>query len=172
MVNWIAENKDWLFSGLGVAVLTIIFETAKRKAGFKLTYQFYALLFVGVVLSFGVDYFVNFHGDWRLRIFLFGITIIATFLIDFIIQKLKQILTVKRAVKCLSIEDCKHVIDCYKTDIFVSFNMDLTYPLDGKWDKILYLRTGSKIALGEPYKVYVYEYAYKLARKKLGGDKK
>lgn len=171
MFNWIFENKDWIFSGIGATILTLIFGRVKQKAGFKFTYQFYALLFMGIVLFFGVDYFINFNGDWRLRIFLFGITIIVTFLIDYIVRKLKRIFAVKRSVKRLSLEDCKYVIDCYKLDKFVSF-VNFTHPLDGKWDNILYLRTGSKIVLEEPYKVYVYEYAYKLARKKLNRSNK
>lgn len=36
MFEWISHNKEWLFSGIGVAFLTAIIGIAKSKSGFKL----------------------------------------------------------------------------------------------------------------------------------------
>lgn len=49
MLEWIAENKDWIFSGIGVTVVASVFGIIKSKAGFKLTYHFFATLFVAVI---------------------------------------------------------------------------------------------------------------------------
>ena len=75
MLEWIAENKDWIFSGIGVTVVASVFGIIKSKAGFKLTYRFFATLFVAVILALGIDYFFNYDGDFRLRLFIFVLTV-------------------------------------------------------------------------------------------------
>ncbi len=171
MIEWIVKNKEWIFSGIGVSVLAYLLGSAKKKSGFKLTFQFYAILFVGVVLAFGVDYFLNFSGDSRLRVFLFGTTIIFTFWADKFIQFIKRISAVRASVKKLSIKDCEYVVKCHQKTEYFYFDFTNYSEFQSKWSNILYIPTGKQIVLHEPYKICVYEYAYKLARKRIKGVK-
>lgn len=171
MVEWISDNKDWIFSGIGVAFLTAIAGIAKSKAGFKLTFNFYALVFIAFVIWVGLDYFLNFDGDYRLRIFLLGLTIIFTFLFDRAIQTAKNYARVRNAVNELSVADCEYVIKCYQGEEYFYFDLTNHIAFQEKWDSILYVPTGPKVVLHEPYKICVNRLAFKLVKRRLGGDK-
>ena len=172
MFEWISHNKEWLFSGIGGAFLTAIIGIAKSKSGFKLTFNFYALLFIAFVVWIGLDYFLNFSGDFRLRIFLFGIAVIGTFILDRCFVHFKQYKNTRKAVNNLTLQDCQYVLQCHNGTECIEIDFTNYPEFQTKWAYILYVPTGSKIALHEPYRIYVYEQAYKLVRKKLKGAQK
>lgn len=168
MLNWIYENIEWFFSGLGISMLTLVFGVAKKQVGFKLTFHFYMLLFVGIVFDFGADYFFNFSGDWRLRIFIFGLVILATFIIGKFISHIKQMHKVRKAVSRLTTKDCDYVLNCYQHDEYFYFELNGDYfKFEAKWENVLHVPRGTRVIINEPYKTCVYEYAYKLAKKRI-----
>lgn len=171
MIEWISNNKDWIFSGIGVVFLTTIVGIAKRKANFKLKFNFYVLVFIAFTIWIGLDYFLNFDGDYRLKIFLFGLTIIFTFLSDIAIQKAKRFVQVRNAVNKLSLSDCEYVIKCYQGTEYFYFDLTNHMAFKEKWKHILYIPTGSQIALYEPYKICVNNLAYKFVKRRLDGKK-
>lgn len=170
-VNWINENKEWLFSGAGVTLLAAVIGVAKRKAGFKLTYRFYILIFVSLTLTFGTDYIVNQPHDWRITAFIFGLITMILFVFHEYIEHVIQKNNVKRAVRNLSLADCRYVVKCYRESEYVTYNLRKQHPLPAKWDHILYVDAGQMIIMDHPYQVRVYEYAYKQVMKKLDGVK-
>lgn len=167
MIEWIIENKEWIFSGIGVLVLTSLFEFGKSKAGYKVTPFFYIILFVGIVLAFGFDYLFNFDADWRLRIFIFGSIIILTFICEKMIHRITHIFAIRKKVNDLLLEDCKYVVKCYEGNEHFVFDFTNHFEFEAKWGKALYVPTGQRIVLHEPYKVFADKYAYKLAKKRL-----
>ncbi len=167
MVEWIIDNKDWVFSGIGVAFLTFLFEREKNKAGYKATPLFYTILFDGIVLALGIDYFFNFGGDWRLRLFILGISIIITFISEQAIHRIMHIFSVWRKANELSLEDCEYVIKCYEGNEYFVFNFTNKFEFEAKWDKVLYIPIGQRIVLHKPYKICADKYAYKLVKKRL-----
>lgn len=168
MIEWIIENKDWIFSGIGVLILTSLFELGKSKAGYKATPLFYIILFIGVVLAFGIDYLFNFGGDWRLRIFIFGATIIITFICEQVLHRIMRTFSIRRRVNDLSLEDCKYVVKCYEGNEYFVFDFTNQFEFEEKWDKVLYIPRGQRVLLHEPYKICANKYAYRLVKKRLG----
>ncbi len=170
MINWMIENKEWLFSGIGVTILAAIMTKAKKKTEFELTSGSWIILFISITLTCGVDYFINQHQDWRLRFFIFGIISLALFVIEifkwFIIRKYN----VKQAVKELSLEDCRHVVKCYQGNEYVTYHLKAENPLPAKWNNILYVDTGAMLMMEHPYQVCVYKDAYILVKKRLGSE--
>lgn len=167
MFEWIAENKDWIFSGIGVTVVASVFGIIKRKAGFKLTYHFFATLFVAVILGLGIDYFFNYDGDFRLRLFIFGLTVICTFIVESRIHILKQKIEIRKAVNELSLDDCEYVVQCHRGTETFKFDFESVSSLPSKFDNILYVPTGEKIIINKPYEICVYKYAYKLVKRRM-----
>lgn len=167
MIEWIIENKEWIFSGIGVLVLTSLFEFGKSKAGYKATPLFYIILFVGIVLAFGFDYLFNFDGDWRLRVFIFGATIIITFICEQIIHRIMRIFAIQRKVNDLLLEDCEYVVKCYEGNEYFVFDFTNQFEFKARWENLLYVPAGQRIVLHEPYKIFADKYAYKLAKKRL-----
>ena len=139
MLEWIAENKDWIFSGIGVTVVASVFGIIKSKAGFKLTYHFFATLFVAVILALGIDYFFNYDGDFRLRLFIFGLTVICTFMVESRIHILKQKIEIRKAVNELSLDDCEYVVQCHRGTETFKFDFESVSSLPSKFDNILYV---------------------------------
>ena len=167
MLEWIAENKDWIFSGIGVTVVASVFGIIKSKAGFKLTYHFFATLFVAVILSLGFDYFFNYDGDFRLRLFIFGLTVICTFMVESRIHILKQKIEIRKAVNELSLDDCEYVVQCHRGTETFKFDFESVSSLPSKFDNIRYVPTGEKIIINKPYEICVYKYAYKLVKRRM-----
>lgn len=169
-MQWLSDNREWVFSGIGATVIAAIFGIIKSKTGFKLTHRFYILAFLSVVLFLGVDYFVNYEGDLRLRFFIFGIAVILTFSSEWAIHHIIQKHKVRKAVKELSLEDCKYVLKCHSgTEIF-KFDFHSVSSLPSKFDNILYIPTGDRIIINKPYEICVYKYAYKVAKKRIKKD--
>jgi len=168
MLELLNENKEWIFSGIGIAILSAIFGIAKHKSGFKLTFHFYKLLFIATVLTLGCDYIFNYDGDWRLRLFIFGLMILLVYNADLLISYIKRRNSVKKAVRMLSMEDCEYVVRCYECDEYFKFEgSDSKYiEFSIKWDNVLHIPMSKMVEmLRTPYKIYAYSYAYKLAKK-------
>ena len=166
-MGWVIENKEWIFSGIGVVLLTSLLGLWKSKSEYKATPLFYEILFVGVVLAFGIDYLFNPDGDWRLGVFIFGTTIVITFICEQMLHRIMRIFSIRKRVNDLSLEDCKYVVKCYEGNEYFVFNFTNQFEFQEKWDKVLYIPRGQRVVLHEPYKIYTDKYAYKLAKKKL-----
>ncbi|MCL2722329.1 MAG: hypothetical protein FWD47_13450 [Treponema sp.] len=174
IIGFILENKEWIFSGVGVAIILAILGISQHRARkngevkFKLTPRFYIVLFIGIVLGFGADYYFNLNEDWRLRFFIFGITILLSFASNSLVCKIKTKVAVYKSVRSLSEDDCKYVVNCQDNNEYFTFTGGgEKIEFDIKWDKILYVPTGKMVQLYEPYKICVYNYAYRLAKKRL-----
>ena len=140
--------------------------------GFTLLPRFFVLLFIALTIGVGVDYFINRDGDWRLRFFVFGLTIIMTFIVYHIANQLKTRQRVRKAVNRLSLEDCEYVLKCHDEDMYFAFKLggeDAEFQI--KWKNVLYVPTGKVIAVRTPYKICVYEYAYDVAKRRLRKEK-
>ncbi len=166
-MDWILENKDWLFSGVGISIFVFLINKTKKTASFQLGHVFYVLLFISGVIWLGLDYFLNFNEDWRLRLFIFGCTIIVVFAMYFLFPYISSFFDVKKAVQSLSLHDCEYVLDCDNKAKYVVFDFDMLHPLEPKWHNILYVPTGEQISLGTKYRIHVYSHALKLVKRKL-----
>lgn len=170
-MEWILENKDWLFSGIGCTVITIIFSVASNIAGFKLTHRFYILMFISIILTVGLDYLFNNNKDWRVMFFIFGITTIILFLLEHCIVNIKAKLYIKQAIKKLSLEDCEYIVKCYEEgNEYVIYKVNQPDPLPVKWNNILYTENSDYVIMNHPYQICVYTYAYRLAKKRIIGE--
>ncbi|MCL2378483.1 MAG: hypothetical protein FWC77_05075 [Defluviitaleaceae bacterium] len=170
MVEWIYENRSWIFSGVGAAILGLILRKAKGKAEFELTFRFYALLFTATIAAFGFDYLFNYSEDWRLRVFIFGTVIIATFVAHTCISHLRRRYAKARIINRLSIDDCAYVIKCYEEDVYFRFeSLGDGIGFDSKWEGVLLVPRGRYVELYSSYKIVACRYAYKLAKRKLRG---
>ena len=148
-----------------------------KLIGFKLMPAFYILLFVSITITAGADYLIDCEDDWRLRIFIFGVTTLATFITYRFFSNTKDWFAtrrrVRKAVDKLSVEDCNYVLRCYSQDEYFTFDVGGgKIEFNMKWGDILYVPTGSRIFLREPYKICVNEYAYKLVKKRMRGESK
>ena len=174
IIRFISENREWIFSGIGVAIILAILGISQHRArkngeaGFKLTSRFYIILFIGIVLGFGADYYLNSSEDWRLRFFIFGVTILLSFATYSIACKIKTKIEVYKSVSSLSEDECKYVVHCQENNEYFIFTMGgEKIEFDIKWDNVLHVPTGERVFLHEPYKICVYKYAYMLVKKRL-----
>lgn len=140
----------------------------RKMAGFKLTFEFYKRLFIGIVLGFGADYIFNYTGEWRLRIFIFGVSIIVVFFCYKTIRKIKYNYYQKQAVNELSNEECEYVLRCNKGEEYFSIEDTSDYcSFETKWNYILSIPHGKMIEMYVPYRIKTDRRAVRLIKKRL-----
>lgn len=171
MMKWFFDNMDWLFSGIGTTILGFLFGSIKRTSSFRLTHNFYIVLLFGLLASFGIDCLFLRQAYWSLRVFLYGLIIVMAFLLYKIIEDIQIKFKVKESVKRLTIEECFYVEKCYNEEVYTEYSVKGKDPIPYKMENILYVPTGDRIIINKPYQICVYQYAYKLVKKRLD-DKK
>jgi len=142
-------------------------DLVKSMADFKLTFHFFRLLFISIIVFLGIDYFLNYDRDWRLSAFIFGITFILVHLFwRFAFHLYLRNLT-NKSVKRLSLDDCEYVVLCKEKERYLEMDLHSFPNFQAKWANVLYVPTGKVVSLNESYKICVHEYAYKLAKRRL-----
>ena len=170
-MKWLFENKEWLFSGIGTTILGFLFGSIKRTSSFRLTHNFYIVLLFGLLVSFGIDCLFLRQAYWSLRVFLYGLIIVMAFLLYKIIGDIQIKIRVKESVKRLTIEECFYVEKCYNEEEYANYSLKGADPIPKKLENILYLQVGDPLILNKPYQICVYQYAYKLVKKRLDDEK-
>ena len=171
-MEWILNNKEWLFSGIGVVLITTILNfIPKRDSDYKLNYKFFVNLIAGIIVGSICDYHINPNKDFRLSIATYLISIIVLFIVVIVIVMIANsiITRVKThiSVKGLTLEDCRYVVMCKETNQY--FQMDWTNyaEFEHKWNNILYIKHGSKILMYQKYRIFIKPLAWKLIKKRL-----
>jgi len=141
-----------------------------KLIGLRLNFRFFTNLFIGIIIGVGVDYFTD-KSDIRFRIFIYGISIILTFIIEHnVIHKpislIKHKRSIKKVVNKLSHKECNYVFRCYKKDEFFNFSVAEYSNFLVKWQSVLYINVDKHMELYGNYKICVDEYALKLIQKK------
>ena len=139
-------------------------------AGFKLQPGFFVLLFIGVIIGFGLDYYFD-NDDLRFRVFIYGASIIVIFVLFFVfaaitIRIINRYRT-RKAVNKLSDEDRAFVLNCYNGDKYTKVGFSLGAAFQNEWRYILRVPTGSLVDLLENYKIFADDYAAKLIKKQM-----
>jgi len=146
------------------------FASLTKLAGFKLQPGFFVLLFIGVIIGFGLDYYFD-NDDLRFRVFIYGASIIVIFAFFFvfaaIIVRIISRYRTRKAVKKLSSEDRAFVLRCYSGNEYTQISFSSGAAFQNKWKYVLYVPTGSPIDLLESYKIFVDDYAMKLIKKQM-----
>ena len=169
-MDWIVNNKEWLFDGIGVLILTTICNLIFKKE-YKINYKFFINLIAGIIVGRICDYRINLTKDIKLSVAIYLGSIVASFTIIMVLVMItKNIITrvkTHNAVKNLTLEDCRYVVMCKETNQY--FEMDWTNyaEFEHKWNNILYIQYGSKILMYHKYRIFVKPLAWKLIKKKL-----
>lgn len=114
-MEWIINNKEWLFSGVGIAIISALFNCF-IGAKWKLNYKFVINLILAIVVASMLDYKLNINKEIRYSIMLYLITIVSVFVIIIIVESLlnhiKRKVKTKIAVSKLTDDDCRYVLHC------------------------------------------------------------
>ena len=171
-MDWIIENigllTEKIFIPIIVAIITSFFG---KKAKYKINYRFFVNLITGIIIAIILDQKNNTKGDLRLSVKIYAVSIICTFflmivlnvLFDYIIKRIKVIIKVHK----LTIDECKYVIMCSKTQQYLEVNFNSYPEFEHQWNGILYIKYGKLIQINETYRIFVVPYALKMVKRKL-----
>lgn len=172
IMKWIFENKEWLFSGIGVILISSLLNTIiKKNEKYKWNYRFFINLIIGIIIGYIVDYRFNTDNDLRVSVKIYILSILITFIIiiilSYVIAAIIGRIKTKIAIKKLSINDCYYVIECEKIPQYFEVTFTSYPEFEHKWNNILYLKLGSKVEINGKYRIFVKPLALKLVEKKL-----
>ncbi len=177
LLSWIAENKEWLFDGLGVTVIALLINLIlDKKSNYQINFKFIINLIAGIIAGSIYDYHNNPNKDIRLSIANYLSAIVAVFILIIVISVLLKTLVkhskTRTAVKKLNDDDVQFVLQCQKTNKYFELSLTNYAEFEHKWGNILYIKMGSRAIINEKYRIFVEPYALRLINKRLNaGDK-
>jgi len=151
-----------------------ILEALTKLFDFRLKFNFFIVLVIALVVGVGLDYFLSHSEDVRVRLFIYGVSLILIFVLHKSYhtarQKAKRRIHTQRAVKTLTFDECKYVMKC-QTDIeCLTLEFNLYASFQEKWKHVLFIPHSKHYELTAPYQIFVYPLAYKLIVKRVNKE--
>lgn len=177
-MKWIIENKEWLFSGVGIAIISALFNCfigAKWKSKYKLNYKFVINLILAFVAASIIDYKLNINKEIRFSIMIYLITIVSVFALIIIFENvlncIKRKIKTAIAVSKLTDDDCRYVLQCNDAEQYFKLGWTNYADFEEKWKHILYINMGRRALINGRYIIHVNKYALKLINKRMRAEK-
>ena len=170
ITKWIIDNKEWLFSGIGIAIVSALFNCIVENK-LKLNYKFFINLIFALIVASILDYKLNTNREIRYSIVLYLITMVSVFAIiiigENILNHIKHKIQTRIAVCKLTDEECRYVLQCNDTEQYFRLGWTNYADFEEKWNYILYINIGHRAFINRRYQIHVYKYALSLINKRM-----